>query len=1073
MKKTGKVIPSILIAFSTVTMCLAVGASIALFVKRAKSNGTAGEVSLRSYYECGRGTLADPYVITRPRHLYNLSRLQALGVYGKKTYFALGKVDLGGVDSNGVPMCYVDETDQQKPYLDMSNSNSTNNPINAIGSEALPFYGEFWGQNCEIKNLKVYASPEDAGLFGYIAHGSVVKDLFLTNVTINASGYTAEYANLYGPDSTLSNGTKFIYTPYKIELDENDDPVTVVDTANVTNFDKDSAESKAAYFYVSYEDGEGNPAFKYDSYNAQGTIPPTISINSPPSQTYTYSSLISGDLIKYDESGNIVPNLERVFEFFGSKRPASGSPGEDAAYPIQASSIASLIVSSVDDYGLKHSKVIMTLEFDFTLSSKNADFISMDVYVGKEHNNNIGLLIGHCDGTAKDCYVCGGAFELNNGDSSYYKVANGSSLGLIGLVGGTVENIVAKEADVSSGFGKDIGVLDFTTVYKDIINSNSFNGSQTYNGGEKGVTYNPISTSKYLPYLRKDNSSSTTYKYVTKEVNTVSFKGQEVISNTDLGVFTIATEAGTSGTNADSGLSLTSSIVRTEDVSIGDNEDYYIYYATGEYNRKVYDDYGVTYDTYREAFNSDKPNIMLPGYHFPNSGQLTKDSFDVREQRQNYFVRFKLDPSYRKSNGFYFSDVDPASDGGKFMANYFNYKLVDQNNVHIANGRPECGVMLKDSMNLQIRSFSASFGTPDLSYSSGNSPYASSLTSNGVNYVSNMVNFEVLTDFANVTVVAAPVASGDDIGKKGASLGVYRINDGTGEEPNEFANGFYQRAYNKPDYAFFMPDDDHLAYFDYRVNQERSGDNKGEIGVYSSAGAWTEATYETNATVPKNYQTANATAPTEYGYESGKTRLFAHTFYLPRGRYYLGSATGTHSGVSSQTNCKIYYVCAQGQEEGQLGFKDNVFSSNDVVERIDFTKGPRFNPDGSTNIYLDTVDRYTPASPLVINEKAVSHMLQNQRCYVVLVNSDRSLFTGNLQGNIKFNYVTYDNLAEGLNGKFEIATDYLSAILHAAVNNYMPNISTDNTNPDAPKDFIISLFGREGAVGDPTIVYSP
>ena len=196
------------------TIALSVGMTIALYQKSVKGNGTYGEVSLRSYYESGSGTETDPFIITRPRHLYNLSRLQGLGVYGEKAYFQLGKVDLGGVNSNGVPMCYADDSSiVKKPYLDMSGSNRDTNPINAIGSEALPFYGEFDGQNVEIKDLNVYCNPQDSGLFGYTAHGSMVKNLFLSNVTINALGYTDEYADLYSPESTIGNNAWFVYTP--------------------------------------------------------------------------------------------------------------------------------------------------------------------------------------------------------------------------------------------------------------------------------------------------------------------------------------------------------------------------------------------------------------------------------------------------------------------------------------------------------------------------------------------------------------------------------------------------------------------------------------------------------------------------------------------------------------------------------------------------------------------------------------------------------------------------------------------------------------------------------------------
>ena len=105
---------STLITIMVATIIVCFSMTIALFDSYVKGNGTYGEVSLRSYYEHGSGTEEDPFVITRPRHLYNLSRLQGMGVYGEKKYFQLGEIDLGGVDSNGVPMCYVDDSSSEQ-----------------------------------------------------------------------------------------------------------------------------------------------------------------------------------------------------------------------------------------------------------------------------------------------------------------------------------------------------------------------------------------------------------------------------------------------------------------------------------------------------------------------------------------------------------------------------------------------------------------------------------------------------------------------------------------------------------------------------------------------------------------------------------------------------------------------------------------------------------------------------------------------------------------------------------------------------------------------------------------------
>ena len=988
------------------TIALNVGITIALYNKSIKGNGTYGEVSLRSYYERGSGTLEDPFVITRPRHLYNLSRLQGLGVYEEKKYFTLGMVGLGG-DTSGRPMCYVDETSELKPYLDMSHSNYSTNPINAIGSEALPFYGEFDGQNVEIKNLNVYASPEDAGLFGYTAHASVVKNLFLSDVTINAMGYTEGYAELYDPNSDLAESAYFIYNP-----NNGDSSVNFVQGTQTTMF---------TYYF----DTESEETFEFDENNPNSSNIPSITIQSP-DNNYDYYPILSGDLIKFTGSNNntIVPNLERVFEFFNENKVAEGAT--------QASSTVSLIVSNVDNYGIKHSKVLCSLDFNFTLDSPTSDHITLAVHLGDNHTNNIGLVIGHCDGTARDCYVYNGTFKMNNGDEvtlsnadTYHRLPNGSNFGLIGLVGGTVQNILARESDINAIEGKNIGVLDFTTVYKDVIDpSTSFVGSETYaSGNNGGVTYQPILTSKYIDYLRKNVNATTNLKYVTLNNSSVSFRGQSIITNTDLGVFTVATDAGTTGYGSSAGTNLQNSVVKNDNNLAVDGK-YFIYYSTGEYCNSIYSREGITFNQYRDSFNSNAPSQIVVGNHFPSKETTTKETFAARELRHNYYVRFALDPDYRISNGFYFSDLDDTSAGGSYMSRYFNYKLVDQNNIPIPTDSPKCGLMIKDTLRQEVRSLSASFALQDLSNSTAIARYIEDGENN--KYVSNMVNFEIKTNYANVTVIAAPTEYG-----KAAALGVYKLDDA------DFSNNKFNQKYNQPDYAFFMPDDNHLSYFDYRVDKNKQNGRRGEIGVYTDAQGqnFVVANETTNATVANDVSRVG----NEYGHANNVPRLFAHTFYLPKGRYCFGSATGKESGASPvQTTARIFYVCAQGQDNGQLDFDDNVFSGNDTVEKVDFLKRPRFDIENpNKDIIIENVTTYNP------NDRR----LANQRCYVALVNSDRSLFDDSANSNISFTY-------NQNTGVFEITSTTMSAMTHVAVNNYPHTLAGDD------KYLVVSLFGQ-------------
>ena len=552
--------------------------------------------------------------------------------------------------------------------------------------------------------------------------------------------------------------------------------------------------------------------------------------------------------------------------------------------------------------------------------------------------------------------------------------------------------------------------------------SSSFTNSVDSMGGK---TYVPIPTSKYEEYLRQNTND----QYITLQQDAVSFKGRSIVTNTDLGVFTVATDAATDGDGNNSGSRLDKSVILTEDLAINDN--YYIYYSTGEFNINYKTAHGSSsfkeYLTSYNAGNSNSDNShILPGYHLPSKDQITRDSFETREARQNYFLRFKLEPSYRQGKGFYFSDLDTSTDGGAFFANYFNYKLVDQNGYHIPVNDNKCGIMLKNNLRQEVSSLSASFELPDMTpiYTTRQYPYCLE-DENHNKYASNMINFEIKNDLANVTVIAAPSVVGSP-----SALGIYKMEAGEFEGNIADYEMKFMQEYDEPDYAFFMPDDQHLTYFDYVVDEQT---RKGTVGVYKN-GTFVQADTSTDPTVVSAF---GYSVNSEHGYASGKTRLFAHTFCLPRGRYCMGSA--------SSCVPKIYYICAQGQDDGQFDFDDTAFTSTDRVEKIDFLKTSRFDQNGIENITIEDTTAYDPTD----------NKLANQRCYVALVDSDRSLFSS-AQSDLSFTY-------NSSTGKFVISstltgTALSDAILRVAVDNYKPQL-TNGSN----KQLTIVLFNRESS----------
>ena len=1131
--------------FLPLVAALTLATTAALYVKDdARSGGSYGEIGLRSYFDSGSGYAGDPFVITRPRHLYNLSRLQGLGVFAdpERAHFQLGKKGLGGYDYG----CYTgDYGYTPSPFLDMTGSNRQHEPINAIGSESVPFYGVFDGKGVEIKNLTVFADPQDAGLFGYTAHGSMVHDIFLDNITISTNGYSGDYTGLYanenGVTRLIEGVPTLVYADFKYYASAADqNPAVIFDLEdNNNNYKQDH-----------YEVG-WNLCGEVDESFIPSEIP-YITFGTAQNSGYKFKMLQSGSFLTAPTNDRVSIDYENVFKFFNDKvkdisklyqyqtnkwvhidtidklvtkktvanlsalnsetgmvngdvyevsnvegeaklyqyifndavgtwkeiTPTSGLIGkksvadkaalnaetgmvngdiidvldagsEEYAYELTASSSVSLIASLTDSYGLDHSRVLMTLVVTFSLESRTSS-LTMDVNLSTEnHGNNIGLVVGHCDGSIRDCYVYKGKFDMNTEGNA---LENKSSLGLLGLVGGTVFNKAAIDSDSTSADKKEKGSLNFTSIFDDIVIDSTEaqqtglpvtypTTPETYNSD--AIYYYP-SDSKFAKYLRYVGAGNNKQYVTAADLNSnhqISFAGQTVIKEKDLGIFTIATDYFTNGLGSQVTTHINdSSKITAEETSYQTNGNYYLYYATGEFNASLYgnnsgDQSDLTakktaFGTYRDSFNSDQPNQLLLGHHFPKYDEITKESFAQREAHQNYFFRMKLDPSYRSSSrkiGYYFSDVDRSTRGGSFLSKYFNYKLVDASGFEIPAGTSKCGIQLLESNRDQVKYFKASFALPDISGGSGNNLLA--FTEGGE--IANTVNFEIYSAWANVTVVASPYDS-----DKPAALGVYRI-EGDQNWSRLGENSYlYSRHFENPDYAFFMPKDERLAYFDYEVDQS----GVGKIGTRSSNGNFTAETEGSTATVAKTFEKSGNSYSriSEFGHTNGRSRLFIHTFKLPAGKYCFGSPTGANSSpANSLGRAKLYYVSAQGQVDGQYG-DDNTYASDDVVENVDFLMLPRFTVDGN-----DIITNYAPIS------------VGGQRCYVALASSDRSTFADEAS-NISFVYE--DN-------KFKITTTTLSAMTKIVVNNYK------HKQPGEPPNVTVYLFSQDNQSNDDVLVY--
>lgn len=196
------------ILLSTIVGLLSVGALATGFTYAWLSTATtvvdfdnAGGGIISSYFHCGKGTENDPYVITRPVHLYNLVELMYADadnfqVYDK--YFQLG-YDLDGDDETLEFYSYNDYgVLQEGSYSNVLNMKyySGDHALLPIGQydpddsdNHIPFSGAFDGSDLTIANLEIVGGTgiDDLGFFGYVTEDASIHNLYLDNLTINVA----------------------------------------------------------------------------------------------------------------------------------------------------------------------------------------------------------------------------------------------------------------------------------------------------------------------------------------------------------------------------------------------------------------------------------------------------------------------------------------------------------------------------------------------------------------------------------------------------------------------------------------------------------------------------------------------------------------------------------------------------------------------------------------------------------------------------------------------------------------------------------------------------------------------
>ena len=209
----------IVAAFSTLIMaCVsAIGCSLAWFY--TPSSIVTNEVNgglIKSYFHSGNGTQENPFIITRPVHLYNFIALQEeLDEFSSHGFYFQFGTDLNNDDS---PEFYKYNNDGSIVEGEYSTSLNmkyySKEGLDPMGTVAHPFRSKFNGNGLTVSNLTIKGEGHmDVGIFGYVSDGTVTN-LYFDSPTISTNG---ESTSAETADSThVSHDETCCYNGYLV-----------------------------------------------------------------------------------------------------------------------------------------------------------------------------------------------------------------------------------------------------------------------------------------------------------------------------------------------------------------------------------------------------------------------------------------------------------------------------------------------------------------------------------------------------------------------------------------------------------------------------------------------------------------------------------------------------------------------------------------------------------------------------------------------------------------------------------------------------------------------------------------
>jgi len=473
------------------------------------------------------------------------------------------------------------------------------------------------------------------------------------------------------------------------------------------------------------------------------------------------------------------------------------------------------------------------------------------------------------------------------------------------------------------------------------------------NGKSIEVYYSSDSAEKFDEYLLNNQLGGGNKFYATDGDNTIDFIGKKVVEDTatdkrrGLGVFSLNTAAVDSNTNDTYFNSLGEFVIARDNTSTKSQTFTDFYYTTAEFNADMDGDGTPTYEdvygwhgNYKTRVDNNHSNLteyhINQPYKFPDSVSATTWN-PYFERYFNYNIHCTLTEDSTTNNYFFNTDSD-------FLKSYFKYKLVDSTGtapnpgestfgVYVRNVNPETGaekaissfdsvLAVQENENNRFDSFNSDStelftgngstkefdlkriptGTPTVTingtstsaftYSDGRITFNNTPENNAeirVSYTqknpAQTVMFSIKNDVgANITLFASSTSTTGDY------IGIYKAN-----RSDLYSTSTSTNVTSKPDYAMYLP------YY---------------------TGADSE-----NSPCFHSYDYDYITGETSHGASdvmTAQNRLYAHTFYLPKGEYIVSSPEGT---------AQLVYLCAQGQNgrgNSGLGKPTGVNSIKDI-----------------------------------------------------------------------------------------------------------------------------------------------